>query len=207
MEARNFDLPASILHWFAFMPRPSLQAVLLVDGYNVVGAWLDLRQKRDLEGLESARRGLIEILANYSASQGFDTRIVFDSQYRETPGDCETITRNLSVHYTNFGQTADSYIEKACSLFRYDVRKFHQRLIVATSDRAEQLTVVGYGAEWMSAQKLAQEVEAASSRVKQRQRQQRRSPNRLLGNSLDPVAQERLTQLRFGQLNSRKTSN
>ncbi|NET40294.1 MAG: NYN domain-containing protein, partial [Cyanothece sp. SIO1E1] len=97
------------------MACSSFPAVLLVDGYNIVGAWSDLQQIRDRDGLESARRQLVESLTGYSAFQGFDTRIVFDAQYRNTPSDRETVTRNVTICYTDFGQTADTYIEKACA--------------------------------------------------------------------------------------------
>ncbi|WP_421658199.1 NYN domain-containing protein [Leptothermofonsia sp. ETS-13] len=181
------------------MQRPSPQALFLVDGYNVVGAWADLRRVRDHDGLEEARRHLIEILANYSAFQGYDTQLVFDSQYREAASNREVITSNLCVCYTDFGQTADTYIEKTCAAFRHNLRKFHQRLIVVTSDRAQQLTVVGYGAEWMSAEQLAADVKAIHRRVQRRQKPVRKSSSRFLAHSLDPIAQKRLTQLRFGK--------
>lgn len=181
------------------MPRSSPQAVLLVDGYNVVGAWADLKRVRDRDGLEESRRRLIEALTGYSAFQDFDTQIVFDSQYRDTCGSREVVTSNLCVHYTEFGQTADTFIEKTCADFRYDLRKFNQRLIVATSDRAQQLTVTGYGAEWMSAERLAAEVEAITRRVQRQQKSPKKSSSRFLANSLDPIAQQRLTELRFKQ--------
>jgi predicted RNA-binding protein with PIN domain len=181
------------------MPRPLPQAVLLVDGYNVVGAWTDLREVRDRDGLQESRRQLAEILINYSAFQGYDTQLVFDSQYRDTAGNREVITPNLCICYTDFGQTADTYIEKACAAFRHDIRKFDQRLIVATSDRAQQLTVVGYGAEWMSAEKLAADVAAINRRVQRRQKPGRKFPSRSLAHALDPIAQKRLAQLRLGK--------
>lgn len=180
------------------MACPAFQAVLLVDGYNIIGMWQSLRDARDLTGLETARAQLVEVLANYSAFKGFDSRVIFDAYDQRTPSTQENITQNLAVHYTNFGQTADSYIEKACAQFRSDLRKFEQRLIVATSDRAQQLTVVGYGAEWMSAQQLAADVEGAVQRIKRRQSPPKRSPNRFLAHALDPLAQERLTRLRLG---------
>jgi hypothetical protein len=180
------------------MSRSLLQAVLLVDGYNVIGAWSTLQKLRDGDGLEVARRGLVEALVNYSAFQGFDTQVVFDAQYQDTGSKREVITRNLSVCYTNFGQTADTYIERACALFRNDLRKFHKRLIVATSDRAQQLTVVGYGAECMSAQQLAFDVENIARHVHGTKRSSSRSSRRFLANSLDPAAQQRLAQLRRG---------
>lgn len=188
------------------MPASTPQAILLVDGYNVIGAWPPLIQLRDRDGLEAARRALIETLLSYSASQDYDTQVVFDSQYRDTPGSREAITRALCVCYTDPKQTADSYIEKLCADFRKDSRKFSQRLIVATSDRAQQLTVAGYGAEWISAHRLWVEVDLATDRIRRKQKtlkkQERASSKRFLASTLDPAAQERLAKLRLGQLDN-----
>jgi uncharacterized protein len=183
------------------MPRSSLpQAILLVDGYNMVGAWSSLKETRDRQGLEEARRELAHLLVSYSAYQDFDTRIVFDAQYQDNPSSREVVSGSVTLCYTDFKQTADSYIEKACALFRKDLRKYEQRLIVATSDRAQQLTVVGYGAEWMSAQRLLAEVELAELRVSRRRRSEqkkgRSTTGRFLSSGLDPVARERLARLR-----------
>jgi hypothetical protein len=180
------------------MPRLTLEAILLVDGYNIIGAWASLQRVRDREGLEPARRQLAEALLNYSAFQGFDTQIVFDAQYQGSPGNREVITPNLSLIYTDYLQTADSFIEQVCSRFRNDLRKFEQRLIVATSDRAQQLTVKGYGAEWMSALQLQSEVEASVHRIRGKQNQKSRTSKRFLINSLDPAAQQRLAKMRLG---------
>jgi predicted RNA-binding protein with PIN domain len=182
------------------MSSSNPQALLLVDGYNVIGAWHQLLQVRDRHGLEEARRELVTALIDYSAYQNFDTHIVFDSQYQDAPGRREVITGNLAVCYTDYRQTADTYIEKTCAQYRRDIRKFAQRLIVATSDRAQQLTVVGYGAEWMSAQQLRSEVELAviSVRRKQKANRKRQSSKRFLANSIDPVARQQLARLRMG---------
>lgn len=180
------------------MARRSYQAVLLVDGYNIIGAWPRLQRVRDEHGLEDARRDLVESLTGYSTFKGFDTRVVFDAYGQIDPSIPEAVTEHLSIHYTDFGQTADSYIEKACAQFRYDVRKFSQRLIVATSDRAQQLTVVGYGAEWMSAHRLISDVDLAHHQVRRRQKPARSSNKRFLFSSLDPKAQARLSEMRLG---------
>jgi len=181
------------------MPRSNPVAVLLIDGYNVIGCWHDLKKVRDEDGLEEARRLLTETLMNYSAYQGYDTRVVFDAQYRDCPSNREVITSFLSICYTDFGQTADTFIEKTCAAFRNDLRKFHSRLIVATSDRAQQLTVVGYGAECISAEQLATEVNAAALQVRQKRKPARKQPGRFLSHSLDAAAQKRLSEMRFGK--------
>ena len=187
------------------MPASPSEAILFVDGYNMIGAWPHLVHLRDREGLETARRELTESLLSYSAAQNFDTQIVFDAQYRDTPGSREVITSYLSVFYTDHRQTADTFIEKSCAAFRKDLRKFSHRLIVATSDRAQQLTVVGYGAEWMSAQRLWVEVELSANRTRHNQkslRQQKQASRRLLSSALDPAARAHLAKLRFGHKTS-----
>lgn len=181
------------------MPPTSPQAVLLVDGYNIIGAWSYLQRTRDTDGLEAARWQLVEALINYSAFQGFTTQVVFDAHYQNTCGNQEVITENLSVYYTEFGQTADTHIEKACAAFRPYLRQSHlSRLIVATSDRAQQLTVTGYGAEWMSAQQFYHEVESTALRVRVKNKLRKQSPSRFLANSIDAKARQRLAELRRG---------
>lgn len=183
------------------MPPSTPQALLLVDGYNVIGAWHRLIQIRNQAGLEEARRELVNSLIDYSAYQNFETHIVFDAYDQNTPKTREVITANLEVCYTHYRQTADTYIEQTCAQYRKDLRKFEQRLIVATSDRAQQLTVVGYGAEWMSAQQLRAEVEFAIQKVRRKQQsiRKQRTPHRFLASAIDPIARQRLAQLRLGQ--------
>ena len=178
------------------MPPP--QAVLLVDGYNIIGAWSSLTKTRDRHGLSAARQELVESLINYSAFQGYKTEVVFDAHYQKTQTYQETVTPHLAICYTEFGQTADSYIEKFCASFRSKLSQGNQRLIVATSDRAQRLTVVGYGAEWISSQQLASDVEIIANQVRRKNRPPKQYRGRFLFNSLDPKAQQRLAEWRRG---------
>ncbi|WP_017651821.1 NYN domain-containing protein [Fortiea contorta] len=181
------------------MSRPSAEAVLLVDGYNIIGAWPCLKKTRDTAGLEAARTELVEAMTSYSSFLGYDTQVVFDAQYQNACGNIEIITELLSVHYTDFGQTADTYIEKACASLRYQIAQSrHARVIVATSDRAQQLMVQGYGAEWLSAQQLCGEVETMVCRMRQKYQSRKQSKSRFLVNSIDAKARQRLAELRMG---------
>ena len=180
------------------MPPSSPQPVLLVDGYNVIGVWSYLKETRDQHGFLAAREQLIEALINYSAFQGYETQVVFDAHSQNTPIYCEALTTHLSVCYTDFGETADTYIEKFCASYRFNLCRPTKRLIVATSDRAQQLTVVGYGAEWMSSLQLASDVEFTARRVRRQHRPQKQSRGRFLFNSLDAQAQQRLAEWRRG---------
>ncbi len=175
------------------MSSPS-QHLLLVDGYNIIGAWPSLTRTRDRQGLELARQELIEALINYTAHQGYKTQVVFDAQYRKTPSSLENYSGELSVYFTDWAQTADTYIEKICASFYHHSEQRPSRLIVATSDRAQRLTVVGYGAEWMSAQRLASEIEFSSRQIRKKQQSTQRTQGRFLFNSLDAKSQERLSE-------------
>ena len=180
------------------MPSSSSQALLLVDGYNVIGAWSSLKQTRDRHGLDLARQDLVESLINYTAHQGYQTQVVFDAHYQQTPSFQEVHTPNLSVYYTAFAQTADSYIEKLCASLRHQNSQLKRRIIVATSDRDQQHTVVGYGAELISALKLEREVEMAAQQVRRKHRAKKPSRRRFLFDSLDAKAQQRLVEWRQG---------
>ncbi|MEB3192625.1 MAG: NYN domain-containing protein [Snowella sp.] len=180
------------------MNTPAHAALLLVDGYNIIGSWSSLKLTRDRFGLEMARDELIETLINFTTHQGYHTQIVFDSQYQKTPGSQEMHGPHLSVYFTDWMQTADTYIEKRCASYARKTDLIPARLIVATSDRAQQLTILGYGAEWMSAKHLAQAIE---SNTYQRQKQHRTRPNkqgRLLAHSLDEKVKEKFSQWRHG---------
>lgn len=171
--------------------------VLLVDGYNIIGAWSQLKSLRE-QNLETARDCLVEVLINYSASRGYETEIVFDAHFQTTPKFRETPTHYLSVCYTAYGETADTYIEKFCANNSRQGKMVQQRLVVATSDRAQQLTVSGYGAEWLSARQLELDVNSAKRKTRSKQRSRQKSQGRFLFNSLDPKAQKQLSKLRQG---------
>ncbi len=179
------------------MKTPQFLARLLVDGYNMIGAWPELQQLQQQDGLEAARDRLIELLINYAAWQDFQTQVVFDAHFRPERAYTEAYTAHLSVHYTEYAQTADSYIEKACAQRHRNPSPL--RLIVATSDYAQQQTVTGYGAECLSARRLGVDVQQANRRRVHRDRQPTQSSRRFLFSGLDPQAQARLSQLRFGQ--------
>ena len=182
------------------MSAPPYQAFLLVDGYNIIGSWSDLKHSRDRHGLETARNILIESLVNFASMVEYRTHIIFDAHYQNTPRYSQEYTPLVSVHFTAFAETADTYIEKFCADFKNtEYQKPNSRLIVATNDYAQKLTVTGYGAECISAQRLAGEVEINSRRVKRKERSSKKSAGRLLFHALDPIAQERLRQMRQGK--------
>ncbi|AFY39599.1 protein of unknown function DUF901 [[Leptolyngbya] sp. PCC 7376] len=180
------------------MKSLSASALVLVDGYNVIGAWNELKETRDEHGLEMARDELIEVLINYASHNTYKTKVVFDAQYQNTPSHEEDYTQLLSVCYTAFSETADTYIERTCANFRHTYT-IPNRIIVVTSDQAQRHTVVGYGAEWMSSLKLQTAIIAANRKSRNHHKTHRSKRGRHLLNSLDPKTQQKLEQLRFGR--------
>lgn len=177
------------------MMTPPALPILLVDGYNIIGAWPSLQKTRDIEGLEPARRELVEILVNYTAHKGFRTQVIFDAHYQRQSSSPEYPTPQLSVHFTDWMQTADTYIEKFCANWSRKTIPTAKRVIVATSDNAQRLTVLGYGAEWLSAHRLAHEVSATTQTLKQGQKGTHKSRRNSLFNRLDAKGQQQLSQL------------
>ena len=126
---------------------------LLVDGYNIIFAWEELRAiARD--NLDAARKALCDLLCNYQGFRKCEVIAVFDAyRVKGGLGSVETY-HNIHVVYTREAETADSYIEKAT----YDLgRKY--RVKVATSDGPEQLIILGHGALRLSASNFHEEME------------------------------------------------
>ncbi|MCM1119308.1 MAG: TetM/TetW/TetO/TetS family tetracycline resistance ribosomal protection protein [bacterium] len=129
---------------------------LLVDGYNIIFAWEELREiARD--NVEGARGRLMDILCNY---QGYiqDTLILVFDAYK-VKGNPGTVQRyhNIHVVYTREAETADQYIEKTVHVIG---RKY--QVTVATSDALEQVIIWGQGASRMSAEELRREVDSCA---------------------------------------------
>ncbi len=133
---------------------------LLVDGYNIIFAWEDLKELANSE-LEAARNALAERMEAYAVMRQCEVIIVFDAyRVRGNRGEIEKI-KNITVVYTKEAETADSYIERAT----HELSKNH-RVRVATSDRLEQLIILGNGALRMSAAELLDDVEAAEDEIR-----------------------------------------
>ena len=133
-------------------PIPAGPEYLLVDGYNIIFAWDELKDIA-ADHLDAARQLLMDILCNYQGIRECRVILVFDA-YR-LPYHCEEIVRynNIYVVYTKEAETADAYIEKAV----HEIAKNH-RVRVATSDGMEQLIVLGQGALRISADSFHTEV-------------------------------------------------
>ncbi len=134
---------------------------LLVDGYNIIFAWDELRKTAE-QNLEEAREQLISVLSNYQGVKQCELILVFDAyKVKNNPGELEK-RGNITVVYTKEAETADMYIEKVT----HQIGRKH-RVRVATSDGLEQLIILGGGAFRMSAAMLKEEVESVEKAIRE----------------------------------------
>ncbi|MDN4527218.1 NYN domain-containing protein [Fictibacillus fluitans] len=136
-----------------------MENILIVDGYNVIGAWPELRSLKDLD-FAKARDILIEKMAEYQAFTGYRVIVVFDAHM--VPG-IEKKSKNFKVEviFTKENETADERIEKLASEFK----NVNTRIFVATSDYTEQWVVFAKGALRKSSRELKIEMEDIERRI------------------------------------------
>ena len=150
---------------------------LLVDGYNIIFAWEELKAVAQ-DNLDAARQVLMDLLSNYQGFRKCEVILVFDAY--KVPGSTREVSRyhNIHVVYTKEAETADAYIEKTT----FELSKQRHRVRVATSDGAEQLIILGHGALRLSATIFRQEVEQTLGQIAailaQNNRRERSAPVR-----------------------------
>ena len=135
---------------------------LLVDGYNIIFAWQELKELADIN-IDSARDKLIEKLANYQGYKGCKLILVFDA-YKVKGGKENVIKQgDMWIVYTKEAETADRYIAKA-SLELTDKGMVR----VATSDALIQMIIFGSGAVRTSARELEAEVKYVEGQISEK---------------------------------------
>lgn len=140
---------------------PVLPEYLLIDGYNIVFAWDELKKVAE-KSLDDARILLISRICNYRAMRQNNVILVFDAyKVKGMQREIENI-HGVSVVYTKEAETADAYIEKTSR----ELCK-NYRVRVATSDNLEQMIIFGHGARRTSAGEFHTEVETAEQEMRE----------------------------------------
>lgn len=139
-----------------YNPKPKAPKYLLVDGYNVIFAWPELRELAEVN-VDGARGKLQDILCNYQAIKQIEVILVFDAYRVAGHGTEFTDYQNIHVVYTKEAETADYYIEHFAheNSKRYDIT-------VVTSDGLEQVIIRGAGCALISSREFEDEVKNAS---------------------------------------------
>ena len=141
---------------YEYRPKERKAEYLLVDGYNVIFAWEELKELAEVN-LDSARGQLLDLLCNYQAIDGRELIAVFDAyRLQGHPTECLDY-HNIHVVYTKEAETADHYIER----FTHEYSKKYQ-ITVVTSDGLEQVIIIGQGCLLISSREFHEIVKKAS---------------------------------------------
>lgn len=173
--------------------KEKLEEYLLVDGYNMIFAWEELKELAE-ENIDSARSRLMDIMCNYQGFKNCHLILVFDA-YKVIgfPGEMQNY-HNIHVVYTKEAETADQYIEKLA----YKIgNKYH--VTVATSDNLIQLIIMGQGCKRMSATELKEEIEEINQQIRKEYLEQPKKNKRYLFDEMEPKLKEEMEAIRLGK--------
>ena len=132
---------------------PPKQQYWIVDGYNIIFAWDELRDLAN-ENLDAARQRLMDILSNFAGYKACKLVLVFDGYKVKGNQGTKSDYNKIHVVYTKQDETGDMYIEKLVN----DIGR-NYAVKVASSDGLIQLSALRSGVLRVSANELKQEVE------------------------------------------------
>ncbi len=182
-----------------YTPRKkSQEEYLLVDGYNIIFAWEELKELAEAN-IHAARDKLMDILSNYQGYKKCTLILVFDAYKLEGHGEEVFQYHNIHVVYTKEAETADQYIEKTV----HRIGREHQ-VTVATSDRLEQVIILGQGAQRLSAKGLYEEVEEAKKSMRQDWKEQKESGKNYLFDQMPKEMADYMEEVRLGKKELKK---
>ena len=166
---------------------------LLVDGYNVIFAWEDLKELAKVN-IEAARNKLTDILCNYQGFRKCTVILVFDAY--KVDGYALEIQKYHNIHivYTKEAETADQYIEK---VVHHIGRKYH--VTVVTSDGVEQVVTLGQGGTLISSREFREEVELVRRQIREEYESRRDRGKNYLFDHMDEKMQEDMENIRLGR--------
>lgn len=170
-----------------------VQEYLLVDGYNVIFAWEELKELAKIN-IESARGRLMDILSNYQGFKKCIVILVFDA-YKVEGFNLEIQKyHNIHVVYTKEAETADQYIEKVVHEIG---RRYH--VTVVTSDGVEQVITLGQGGTIVSSREFQEEVEIVNRQIMEEAGNRRESGKNYLFDHMDEKLSNHMEEVRLGK--------
>lgn len=173
-----------------------LKEYLVVDGYNIINAWDELKRESSFS-LEDARVKLLDTMADYQAYKGIIVVVVFDAHYVKNSMEKQEMYNGVRVVYTKEFESADNYIERFIAEIAED-----NMVRVATSDWTEQLMVLGLGATRISARELRLELEEMKKAMDAKFINKHKNNKNFLESSLDPNVLEMFEKWRRENFNS-----
>ena len=173
--------------------KEQLEEYLLVDGYNVIFAWEDLKELAKVN-IEGARNKLMDVLCNYQGFKKCNLILVFDAYKVQGQELGVQKYHNIYVVYTKEAETADQYIEKVVHEIG---RKYH--VTVATSDNVEQVVTLGQGGKLLSARELRTEVEEVQRQIREEYLNRPQKGKNYLFDYLDEEISGQMEEVRLGK--------
>lgn len=173
--------------------KEQLEEYLLVDGYNVIFAWEDLKELAKVN-IEGARNKLMDVLCNYQGFKKCNLILVFDAYKVQGQELGVQKYHNIHVVYTKEAETADQYIEKVVHEIG---RKYH--VTVATSDNVEQVVTLGQGGKLLSARELRTEVEEVQRQIREEYLNRPQKGKNYLFDYLDEEISGQMEEVRLGK--------
>ena len=174
----------------------SVQTLMFIDGYNVIGAWPRLKKRWQNGDLDAAREMLLADVAEF-AIRRVEAVVVFDAagaadRIEGKDRYAEYAAGLVQVVYAH--DSADAYIERETKRMRAEQRAVQ----VATSDSGIATACSVYGATVMSSLRFVQELKAsrkASAALVDdfNARQQRSAPRTTLWDVFDVDMQQKLS--------------
>ncbi|HEY4913363.1 MAG TPA: NYN domain-containing protein [Candidatus Dormibacteraeota bacterium] len=137
---------------------------VIVDGYNVIHAWPQLKRLLGDASLEAARDKLIERLSVFGMVAGADVTVVFDAHHSTARTNSEEVVEGVHVLFTRKGHSADQAIERIA----YGASQLGDLITVATSDRFQRDLVRGMGGAVISSEELERRVVEAEHEMGRR---------------------------------------
>lgn len=175
------------------MRKDQMEEYLLVDGYNVIFAWEDLKEIAKVN-IEGARNKLMDVLCNYQGFKKCNLILVFDAYKVQGQELGVQKYHNIYVVYTKEAETADQYIEKVVHEIG---RKYH--VTVATSDNVEQVVTLGQGGKLLSARDLRTEVEEVQRQIREEYLNRPQKGKNYLFDYLDEEISGQMEEVRLGK--------
>ena len=173
--------------------KEQMEEYLLVDGYNVIFAWEDLKELAKVN-IEGARNKLMDVLCNYQGFKKCNLILVFDAYKVQGQELGVQKYHNIYVVYTKEAETADQYIEKVVHEIG---RKYH--VTVATSDNVEQVVTLGQGGKLLSARELRTEVEEVQRQIREEYLNRPQKGKNYLFDYLDEEISGQMEEVRLGK--------
>ena len=168
-----------------------MKPLLLVDGYNVIGAW-DVPKKERLP-IQEARERLVHLIADYAGFSGEEVIVVFDGHYTDRPVRSHQTVNGIQVVFTKHAESADNYIEAQC-----EAAPKWRHVRVASSDSVEQTIALGRGAVRISSREFLMELTQVRSVGRVRMQEEKVSRGDIFSR-LPPHQREIFERMRRGE--------